>query len=66
MNTKPTVERFLLGASYTDAENKRHAFIRERPLCIPRVEVRQMPGGELLANPVIKTAAVAAYLESLT
>lgn len=63
---KPTPERFLLGASYTDASNQRHSFTRSRPHGLPRVEVRQMPGGELLANPVVKTAAVAAYLENLT
>ncbi len=61
---KPTPERFVTGDPYT-AENKRYRFVRSRPHGIPRVEIRAMPGGALLDNPVVKTAAVAAYLESL-
>jgi hypothetical protein len=61
---KPTPEAFLLGAVYLSPEPKRYRFVRSRPSGIPRIEIRS-PEGALLGNPVVKTAAVAAYLENL-
>lgn len=61
---KPTPAQFLLGTPYV-TQTHRYRFVRNRPHQIPRVEVRTLDGA-LIENPVVKTAAVAAYLENLT
>lgn len=61
---KPTPEQFLMGEPYT-VNQKRHRFVRPKPYGRPRIEVRQLPAGDLIEQTAVSTRGALDYLNAL-